>query len=833
MYRTLSFLVAAPLALGTLPLAGAVAFGQREFGGDGSNAFLLPSAGVPQGPARGVAGGPGQDELLLRGAGLPAEGAGLLAYLRRRGQDAADPEHLAGLVRDLGSTDPAQARRACADLLSIGPSAVPLLRQAARAPDERQAALARRCLRHLEDNSGVLSSAVLRLAALRQPPEAAAAVLAFLPQAENEAVLEEARAALAAVAWREGKPEPALIAALEDPLPLRRGAAVEALCSNGRAEPRAALRKLLLDPSPSVRLRASLALAQARDLKAVSTLVALLTELPLEQARQAEEYLADLAGEQAPRAVLAADADSRRRCRDEWAAWWQASEGPGLLDEVRKRTITEANRLKGEALIRQLGDDSFVVREKAVVQIKALGTVMVPLLRQAVRAPDVEVRQRAAACLAALEKDRSVPLSPTTVQLIALRRPPGAAEAILAFLPLAENEAIASELQLALNTVAAPEGKADPALVRALADPAAVRRAAAAEALCLVPGGEHLAAVRRLLDDPEPAVRLKAALALAGARQKDAVGVLIDLVGKLPEAQAALAEEYLLRLAGDRPPPLPVGDGAARQKRRDAWAAWWAAAGEYTPLVDRYPPAGPERVRHGTLLVQLQGNQVVEVGPDGKVRWQMAGLLGPMDAEVVGRDRVLVAEHNGQRVTERNRRGDVLWTKQTPGAFPIGVQRLRNGNTFIVCPNRLLEVDRAGRELYAIARSTNDVVAARRLRDGQIVCVTRRTVLRLDAGGKETGNFTLPMPLNAGDVLPNGHVVLCSVWTNKVTEYDTEGRVVWDVTVPQPMAACRRPGGNTLIAPQQMPWRVIEVDRDGKPVGEIATNHLTNRLRCR
>jgi hypothetical protein len=250
-------------------------------------------------------------------------------------------------------------------------------------------------------------------------------------------------------------------------------------------------------------------------------------------------------------------------------------------------------------------------------------------------------------------------------------------------------------------------------------------------------------------------------------------------------------------------------------------------------LVERYPVAGPERVRSGTLLIQPAGNQVTEVGGDGKVRWQLAGLLGPQDAELVAGNRVLVAEHNGQRVTERNLRGDVLWTRQTPGAFPIGVQRLRNGRTFITCRNQILEVDRGGREVYTITRPTADIVAARRLRDGQIVCVTnQRLVLRLDAGGKELTSFTIPMMMNNGiEVLHDGHLLVCVPWTNKVTEYDPEGKAVWEATVQQPAAACRLPGGNTLVALQAQ--KVIEIDRDGKTVAEIDTPLFTYRLRRR
>jgi hypothetical protein len=217
------------------------------------------------------------------------------------------------------------------------------------------------------------------------------------------------------------------------------------------------------------------------------------------------------------------------------------------------------------------------------------------------------------------------------------------------------------------------------------------------------------------------------------------------------------------------------------------------------------------------------------------VRWEIKGLLGPQDAQVVSRERVLVAEHNGQRVTERNLQGDIVWQKQLGSGWPVGVQRLRNGNTFITCRNQLLEVDRGGRELYAINRPQNDVVAARKMRDGQIICVsTQRSVTRMDTDGKELKTFTLPIVMNMGvEILENGHVLACVSWMNKVTEYDTEGKSVWEVSLAQPWAACRLPGGNTLVSLQQWPAKVVEVDREGKTVAEMTPSWQVLRLHRR
>src|SRR5262249_44682024 len=156
---------------------------------------------------------------------------------------------------------------------------------------------------------------------------------------------EEVKAALAAVAVRDGKPEPVLVQALEDPSALRRAAAAEALSQVPGEEIRDRLRKLLADPRPMVRLRVALALAgSGKDPKAVSTLIALLAELPPAQAKQAEDYLLGLAAEQAPKVNLGNDDASREKARDAWAAWWLDTEGPGLVEEFTRRTLTDEVR---------------------------------------------------------------------------------------------------------------------------------------------------------------------------------------------------------------------------------------------------------------------------------------------------------------------------------------------------------------------------------------------------------------------------------------------------------------------------------------------------------
>src|SRR5262249_50209753 len=157
--------------------------------------------------------------------------------------------------------------------------------------------------------------------------------------------------------------------------------------------------------------------------------------------------------------------------------------------------------IKGEALVGKLGDEEFEAREQATKDLKGMGPLVVPLLRQAARHPDLEVRARAQQVLASIEQNNDTPLSPVTARLIALPKPAGAAAALLAYLPFVADDALAGEVQSALNAVAFPGGKADPAFVKALSDGSPVRRAAAAEALCRGPADVYRAGVRNLLED--------------------------------------------------------------------------------------------------------------------------------------------------------------------------------------------------------------------------------------------------------------------------------------------------------------------------------------------
>jgi hypothetical protein len=505
------------------------------------------------------------------------------------------------------------------------------------------------------------------------------------------------------------------------------------------------------------------------------------------------------------------------------------TDGPALLEFFRKRTVNDIDGSRIEKLIEQLGDDSFGVRQKASAELAALGNVAVPLLRQALNSDDIEVVRRAEKCLQLIKAGSGTTVPLAAARLLRQRKPPGAVAVLLAFLPAADNELVSEEVRTSLVALAVRDGKPDQPLVDALTDKHPVRRAAAAEALCRAGIKGQIPAVRKLLKDPEPTVQFKVALALARAHERDAVPVLIDLLGKLPEGQAWQVEDFLCLLAEDQAPSVSVGDDqGSRQKCRDAWAAWWAKHGRKVDLakLDRAAP-----LLGYTLVILLDRNLVMELAADGKTpRWKIDDVRFPLDAQMLPGERVLVAEQQANRVTERTTKGDVKWEKQVDG--PLMAQRLRNGNTFMATRTQLIEVDRTGKEVFSYNQPGGEMIMkAQKLRNGDIALVTTgRRFVRLDSSGKELASFHVNVQTSGGriDVLPNGHVLVAEMTRGKVVEYDRDGKSVWEADAEQPIAAVRLRNGNTLVTSMNQN-RAIELDRAGKEVWEYKSDTRVTR----
>jgi HEAT repeat protein len=339
------------------------------------------------------------DEKLLKAAGVAVDGPGLVEFFRQRTPTADTEKRIEELMKRLGDKRFKVREQAAADLIALGPPALPSLRQTAKTAELETQRRAKHCIEMIEKrNAPEAVAAAARLLKLRRPAGALAALLAYLPSAADDAagdVLE----AVFSLGGAEGKVDPAVAAALRDAVPARRAAAALLLGRYGTPEQRQTVRQLLGDDNLTVRFRAAQGLLCGGDRSAVPALIGLLEKAPLPLAQQAEDLLTRAAGEQAPKVSLGEDAKERAKCRAVWEAWWGAHKdkvdlakadlrSPFADTAARARTATRHfldALMKGDlAAVRKILETPFVIDPIMVLKTRAEAD---NIFQQATQAP--------------------------------------------------------------------------------------------------------------------------------------------------------------------------------------------------------------------------------------------------------------------------------------------------------------------------------------------------------------------------------------------------------------------------------------------------------------
>ena len=310
--------------------------------------------------------------------------------------------------------------------------------------------------------------------------------------------------------------------------------------------------------------------------------------------------------------------------------------------------------------------------------------------------------------------------------------------------------------------------------------------------------------------------------------------MLIDLLGKVPSYENSTVEDLLYHLADDKAPAAYFpNDEAGHKKHREAWQAWWTEQGSKLDLAKLEETS---KTLGCTLVVLLDKGKIIDLDNANKPRFEIDNLDFPLDAQLLPDDHVLLAEHNGGRVTERDKKGEVVWEKKVD--MPLVAQRLPNGNTFICTRTQLLEFDKAGKEVFNYSSPRGEqFMKAMKLRNGDYAFIAQLGVtrfVRLTPEGKEITTFPVEVHFTSGgrvDVTPRGHVIIPENTNNRVVEYDANGKQVWEVAIEQPIAAVRLANGNTIVTSMNQ-LRAIEYDRTGKELWEYKSDtRVTRALR--
>jgi HEAT repeat protein len=541
-------------------------------------------------------------------------------------------------------------------------------------------------------------------------------------------------------------------------------------------------------------------------------------------------------------------------------------------DAVRAFLRERAAALEGDRLpqfIRQLGSEKVEEREQATRELTRIGRPARAWLEKAKDDPDAEIASRAASCLRQIERNGRFATSLAAVRLLLKRQPARTVEALLQYLPFADDEDVEEEIGWGLYGMALERGELRPALRDALRDKLPARRAAAA---CIVGrrGTEaDRTAVRKLLEDADPMVRLRAAQGLLAAGDKAGLSALIALLDEPALALCWQAEELLHWAAGGTAPKAVVGAATAAERKacREAWEAWHRADADKVDLKERL---GDVR-RPGLMLVCSGDPKTDDIGKgrvwlrgcDGQPRWQLAG--GFCDAQLLPGDRLLLADAEEKRtdgaITERNTLGKILWNTTHGGGYMSTCRRLASGNTFItVWRADFREADPEGQIVPRESRSLSakgsnpagniwPAGAPRKLSNGRLGWVGDKEPLLVESD-PETLKALRVVRVNPGgdgvikplELLSDGHWLVKATKATtpfEVLEVERAGTVVRRYSLPYAASAARLRDGHTVFAcGDTMSWNrayfrcpLMELDGTGRKLWEEFPGGQQRRVR--
>jgi HEAT repeat protein len=537
-----------------------------------------------------------------------------------------------------------------------------------------------------------------------------------------------------------------------------------------------------------------------------------------------------------------------------------------LIALLQKRSASDADLQGLDGLIRQLGDKDFKVRQQATRKVLSVGGAALPRLQSAMTDADPEVARLAIACLQQIGRNLDPPLVRAVVRVLVRGQPKGALEALLRYLPSSPDEETLEEVVYGLDALALQGPELNPALCRALKDASAGRRAAAACLVGRVGSPEQRAAVRELLSDKDPLVRLRAAQGLLAARDQASIPVLLRLLNEPAVEISWQAEELLHWVAGDAAPEATIGAGSdlARQRCSKAWDSWWQRAAPNLDL-GRF---NPEQRCPGLILACGRGCGDREgtlwlYGCDGNPRWQLAHLAEPSAMQLVSGNRLLVAEWGGgppviakgfppklesahvARVTERDLDGSIRW-EYLGLEVPLSCERLANGNTFLSGRHfHLVELGPDGKEAYHRQFNVDDDQGFYRdpvrLPNGRLLCYLERRTDLISLGEIDRRTGAVLKRVEVRDRVgyfpqlegtPDGHYLIAAATQAQVLEIDGQGRAIHRWPLARSFHATRLRNGNALVSCQDdVRGRLVETNPSGKLVGEAYVDGTPFHLR--
>ena len=146
-----------------------------------------------------------------------------------------------------------------------------------------------------------------------------------------------------------------------------------------------------------------------------------------------------------------------------------STDGAALLDFVRQRSREAVDKDELAPFVKDLGSPDPKAADAASAALVARGPLAIPALRRAANdLADKTKAERARKALSLVEGRAGADLAGAVARLLAAKNSGGAAEALLDYLPYADDANVLDAVGGALAQLAYPDGKAHPALLKAI-----------------------------------------------------------------------------------------------------------------------------------------------------------------------------------------------------------------------------------------------------------------------------------------------------------------------------------------------------------------------------
>ncbi len=505
------------------------------------------------------------------------------------------------------------------------------------------------------------------------------------------------------------------------------------------------------------------------------------------------------------------------------------SDGNSLIQFLARRSEDKVDPIQIKALITKLGDDNFDIREQTSATLNAIGIAALPDLKTASKNPDVEISRRAKDCIQKIEEGSRKFVVAASVRLLGAKKPEGALTALINYSQFSELDQTTEDLIAAITATGSDNGTPSKIILEAIRGNKPLAKTICAEALANINPELFKKEALALLNSEEPRVRYKIALAFAKLGDKRSIEPLVSSISNVSQWESSLLDHLLRKLLPSNMPAVGLPQPELQKE--------WAKRTVDTSKIPEALLAFSAKNLGKTLVVLLDAGRIIMLDSSNNILWKIDNLQFPLDAQIISDDKVLVAEHQGNKVTERNKKGEITWEKKIDG--PLAVQKLEDGSIFIASKSNVVFVDQKGREISEFTPPNNEPIMKANIASNGDICLVLSTpqgnakFVRFDKNKKQVVSYDIDVRTSGGkvDILPNGNSLITEVYGNRVIEFNNEGKEVWNFECEQPVAAVRLPNGNTLVTSMTQ-MKALEVDPKGKEIWSYkSTTRVTRAFR--